>query len=207
MVDRRLHDDPRKIYLHLKAPRLDLHRPTNHTPGRNWDTHEQLEFRVRAAQDARNRREEQVKAAIIAARQESAGLSKDGKTECVEDSARAGSAFCCNQGLAIRALRSPLQSCNQGVTELQLGRYRAAIRALQSCNQGVTELQLGHYTAHEKKNGSRRRFRRYSHYLSEFFSLSSLSLIFGPALPRISDNDDNENDGNEAALRPCLASS
>jgi hypothetical protein len=27
MVDRRLHDDLRKIYLHLKAPRFDLHRP------------------------------------------------------------------------------------------------------------------------------------------------------------------------------------
>jgi hypothetical protein len=27
MVDRRLHDDPRKTYLHLKAPRFDLHRP------------------------------------------------------------------------------------------------------------------------------------------------------------------------------------
>jgi hypothetical protein len=26
MVDRRLHDDLRKIYLHLKAPRFDLHR-------------------------------------------------------------------------------------------------------------------------------------------------------------------------------------
>jgi hypothetical protein len=24
----RLHDDPRMIYLHLKAPRFDLHRPT-----------------------------------------------------------------------------------------------------------------------------------------------------------------------------------
>jgi hypothetical protein len=28
MVDRLLHDDLRKIYLHLKAPRFDLHRPT-----------------------------------------------------------------------------------------------------------------------------------------------------------------------------------
>jgi hypothetical protein len=27
MVDRRSHDDLRKIYLHLKAPRFDLHRP------------------------------------------------------------------------------------------------------------------------------------------------------------------------------------
>jgi hypothetical protein len=27
MVDRRLHDDLRKIYLRLKAPRFDLHRP------------------------------------------------------------------------------------------------------------------------------------------------------------------------------------
>jgi hypothetical protein len=27
VVDRRLHDDLRKIYLHLKAPRFDLHRP------------------------------------------------------------------------------------------------------------------------------------------------------------------------------------
>jgi hypothetical protein len=27
MVDRRLHDDLRKIYLHLKAPRFDLHGP------------------------------------------------------------------------------------------------------------------------------------------------------------------------------------
>jgi hypothetical protein len=26
IVDRRLHDDLRKIYLHLKAPRFDLHR-------------------------------------------------------------------------------------------------------------------------------------------------------------------------------------
>jgi hypothetical protein len=26
MVDRLLHDDPRKIYSHLKAPRFDLHR-------------------------------------------------------------------------------------------------------------------------------------------------------------------------------------
>jgi hypothetical protein len=31
MVDRRLHDDLRKIYLHLKAPRFDLHRPTLQT--------------------------------------------------------------------------------------------------------------------------------------------------------------------------------
>ena len=28
MVDRQLHDDLQKIYLHLKAPRFDLHRPT-----------------------------------------------------------------------------------------------------------------------------------------------------------------------------------
>jgi hypothetical protein len=27
MVERRSHDDPRRIYSHLKAPRLDLHRP------------------------------------------------------------------------------------------------------------------------------------------------------------------------------------
>jgi hypothetical protein len=26
MVDRRSHDDLRKVYLHLKAPRFDLHR-------------------------------------------------------------------------------------------------------------------------------------------------------------------------------------
>jgi hypothetical protein len=31
MVDRRLHDDLRKIYLRLKAPRFDLHRPNTVT--------------------------------------------------------------------------------------------------------------------------------------------------------------------------------
>jgi hypothetical protein len=32
MADRRLHHDLRKIYLHLKAPRFDLHRPARAAP-------------------------------------------------------------------------------------------------------------------------------------------------------------------------------
>ena len=61
----------------------------NHTPGCNWDTWEQLCHREDqdAGADLCNPSftpltswEEQVKAAIVAARQESAALSKDGKT-------------------------------------------------------------------------------------------------------------------------------
>jgi hypothetical protein len=62
---------------------------TNHTPSCSWDTYEQLEYH--SNQDARaflcnpgfaplKTWEEQVKAAIIAASQESTGLSKDGRT-------------------------------------------------------------------------------------------------------------------------------
>jgi hypothetical protein len=38
MVDRRLHDDLRKIYLHLKAPRFDLHRTPRdtHATAQTW---------------------------------------------------------------------------------------------------------------------------------------------------------------------------
>jgi hypothetical protein len=44
MVDRRLHDDLRKIYLHLKAPRFDLHRLASDRFTTNLS---QLEFKFR----------------------------------------------------------------------------------------------------------------------------------------------------------------
>ena len=76
----------------LRAKNLRCQRAfwlANHTPGCNWDTWEQLCHREDqdAGADLCNPSftpltswEEQVKAAIVAARQESAALSKDGKT-------------------------------------------------------------------------------------------------------------------------------
>jgi len=76
----------------LKAKNLRTQRAfwlANHTPGCNWDTWDQLVYREE--QDAGagicnpgftplTTWEDQVKAAIVGARQESAGLSKDGKS-------------------------------------------------------------------------------------------------------------------------------
>jgi hypothetical protein len=76
----------------LRAKNLRCQRAfwlANHTPGCNWDTWEQLLHREAHDRGADLSNpcfvplttwEEQVKAAIIAARQESAALSKDGKT-------------------------------------------------------------------------------------------------------------------------------
>ena len=76
----------------LRAKNLRCQRGfwlANHTPGCNWDTWEQLCHREDqdAGADLCNpcftpltSWEEQVKAAIVAARQEAAALSKDGKT-------------------------------------------------------------------------------------------------------------------------------
>jgi hypothetical protein len=80
------------VAVQLRAKNLRCQRGVwlaNHTPGCNWDTWEQLCHREDqdAGADLCNpcftrlaSWEEQVKAAIVAARQEAAALSKDGKT-------------------------------------------------------------------------------------------------------------------------------
>ena len=82
----------REAAVTLKAKNLRTQRAfwlANHTPGCNWDTWDQLVYREEqdAGADICNPGftplvtwEDQVKAAIVGARQEAAGLSKDGKS-------------------------------------------------------------------------------------------------------------------------------